>query len=547
MADEAIPNGKSETFMGRMTIVDVGLGVLYFFTSHMVIRTMYYIGADRSSFELSIFFFTVITAAVLAHIFAKPLLKFRFFVESGLGIPIVSVVAASGATLALLSMLPVVNVFLFYVSGVLLGAACGWIVVIWTSTMHIDRPESNSFYLHPSLLVAVITYFAFRFVSALSPDITQGFLLALPLISIACIIQGYRKNSEKNALGSSEDMQALQVLVVVAAAFAVGGSIAVSLSDHADSQLNSGLNYMVLFEVLAISLIIFFCWIMYRFSQRKELVGSRSTAIFSFCVIYPGLFFIGLMMGSIGIPDNSPSALWESNLWVLLIAIFAYDIRESLYVVKGLAVGIMFEVMCVGQIVAHISTLNSLPYALPLSIGLSVFYFASICVQLFRTTLSHGKAGTDKAPGQRLPKKTSSGLVSGSAPKQDPLGALSSGDANKGASSSASPSLSSLPAAEESTLLNQKSPLEANQEPPSEEPSELLVYCAEIAQDYKLTPREAEILGLIAMGRSAKYIADELMISHNTTRTHIKHVYEKLNIHSKQELIDLVVFGSGLM
>ena len=49
------------------------------------------------------------------------------------------------------------------------------------------------------------------------------------------------------------------------------------------------------------------------------------------------------------------------------------------------------------------------------------------------------------------------------------------------------------------------------------------------------------------MGRSAKYIAEELTISHNTTRTHIKHVYEKLNIHSKQELLDLVLFGAGLI
>ena len=52
------------------------------------------------------------------------------------------------------------------------------------------------------------------------------------------------------------------------------------------------------------------------------------------------------------------------------------------------------------------------------------------------------------------------------------------------------------------------------------------------------------------MGRSAKYIAEELTISHNTTRTHIKHVYEKLNIHSKQELLDKVAEarneGAGL-
>lgn len=74
-----------------------------------------------------------------------------------------------------------------------------------------------------------------------------------------------------------------------------------------------------------------------------------------------------------------------------------------------------------------------------------------------------------------------------------------------------------------------------------------MAYCQKLASENGLTPREVEILGLIAMGRSAKYIAEELMISHNTTRTHIKHVYEKLNIHSKQELLDLVLFGSGMM
>ena len=60
----------------------------------------------------------------------------------------------------------------------------------------------------------------------------------------------------------------------------------------------------------------------------------------------------------------------------------------------------------------------------------------------------------------------------------------------------------------------------------------------------RVTERETEILELVAMGRSAQYIADDLTISYNTVRTHIKHVYEKLNIHSKQGLIDLVRFGA---
>lgn len=68
--------------------------------------------------------------------------------------------------------------------------------------------------------------------------------------------------------------------------------------------------------------------------------------------------------------------------------------------------------------------------------------------------------------------------------------------------------------------------------------------CGSLAERFGLTEREAEILELVAMGRSAQYIADDLTISYNTVRTHIKHVYEKLNIHSKQELIDLVRFGA---
>ncbi|TGY69661.1 LuxR family transcriptional regulator, partial [Enterorhabdus sp. NM05_H27] len=78
-------------------------------------------------------------------------------------------------------------------------------------------------------------------------------------------------------------------------------------------------------------------------------------------------------------------------------------------------------------------------------------------------------------------------------------------------------------------------------------PAEIAAYCQALAADYGLTPREAEILALVALGRSAKYISEELMVSYNTTRTHVRHIYEKLNIHSKQELIDLVLFGSGVM
>lgn len=55
-----------------------------------------------------------------------------------------------------------------------------------------------------------------------------------------------------------------------------------------------------------------------------------------------------------------------------------------------------------------------------------------------------------------------------------------------------------------------------------------------------LTDREGEILGYLAHGRNTRYIQEKLVISPNTVRTHIKHIYQKLGVHSQQELIDVV-------
>lgn len=55
-----------------------------------------------------------------------------------------------------------------------------------------------------------------------------------------------------------------------------------------------------------------------------------------------------------------------------------------------------------------------------------------------------------------------------------------------------------------------------------------------------LTPREGEVLLLLARGRNSPYIQEELHISYNTARTHVRHIYEKRGFHTQQELIDAV-------
>lgn len=56
---------------------------------------------------------------------------------------------------------------------------------------------------------------------------------------------------------------------------------------------------------------------------------------------------------------------------------------------------------------------------------------------------------------------------------------------------------------------------------------------------YGLSEREMQIALLIAQGRSKAHIADQLFVTENTVRTHAKNAYAKLDVHSKQELIDL--------
>ncbi|WP_425319388.1 helix-turn-helix transcriptional regulator [Raoultibacter timonensis] len=63
---------------------------------------------------------------------------------------------------------------------------------------------------------------------------------------------------------------------------------------------------------------------------------------------------------------------------------------------------------------------------------------------------------------------------------------------------------------------------------------------AALQRHYRLSARETEVMELIARGNSVARIAEELVVSENTIRTHSKRIYTKLAIHKKQELLDLI-------
>ena len=69
--------------------------------------------------------------------------------------------------------------------------------------------------------------------------------------------------------------------------------------------------------------------------------------------------------------------------------------------------------------------------------------------------------------------------------------------------------------------------------------------CKRLGRDSGLTDREQEVMELICKGRSKGYIAESLCISENTVRSHARHLYAKVGVHSKQELLDLLMEQMG--
>ena len=75
------------------------------------------------------------------------------------------------------------------------------------------------------------------------------------------------------------------------------------------------------------------------------------------------------------------------------------------------------------------------------------------------------------------------------------------------------------------------------EEPSASEPVD---YVERMAETFKLSPREQEVLRYLGRGRSVPYMREAMTISKSTIETHIKHIYAKADVHSKQELIDLI-------
>jgi DNA-binding CsgD family transcriptional regulator len=67
-----------------------------------------------------------------------------------------------------------------------------------------------------------------------------------------------------------------------------------------------------------------------------------------------------------------------------------------------------------------------------------------------------------------------------------------------------------------------------------------------LARLYRFTAREATIAALSLLGRSPREVANELALTGNTVRTHIRHVFDKSGVERLADLVRLLMQGPGV-
>lgn len=62
------------------------------------------------------------------------------------------------------------------------------------------------------------------------------------------------------------------------------------------------------------------------------------------------------------------------------------------------------------------------------------------------------------------------------------------------------------------------------------------IACQQLTRQFALSARESEVLNLLAEGKTRNEISNDLTLSEETIKTHIRHLYQKLGVHSRKEL-----------
>lgn len=268
-----------------------------------------------------------------------------------------------------------------------------------------------------------------------------------------------------------------------------------------------------------------------------ELFSETGFAVLRvYQVLFPlitGAFLLPTLLGLQFAPLVAGMLLFGFEIVNLLLivtcAVYSSERLQPSTQVYALCVAPTLVAMLAGDVVGTgLSPLATYDFALTVNILFVCVYALSLAlfVVAFTRKSKRGRSGTTEEPALDV-------AVVGAA---SPLGGAPALVASEGEAAS----IALASAATQAATAEPPATSPAAEEPAPDGIAALIerrLDALELAEPF--SKREREVVGLVLRGNNVPAIARKLYISENTARDHMKSIYRKADVHSRQELIDL--------
>ena len=455
------------------------------------------------------FFGFSLVATVVAH----PLWAFVFAARPKVcdRPPWISAVVTS-LSIAALMVVPAGMPLGFAVLGIMNGVSSAMLDVRWMQVLGGLEASKSGRAICASICLALLGYQLLVLLGQVSPVLSVAVIVLLPLASAAALAACHRQ--KEGALTPEQVTRARHDARHIAGALVwpITGSLAfffvsgcVQEIALARADFNSLHAVMLAFELVAVALL----YLALRYNKSLEVNKIYALVM---ALVSAGFLALPIVINS-GEQAGLTAAAVLINVGMMVIDVVvmcaithvAFDWQTSGAIVGGLARGVTVGMIMVGRAAGALLAEGIWSGSVDIIVFIvSVTYLLILCCSLY---LSHMRGVREDVP-QHLTGTTGRTQDQVVGPVDDPAG---------------------LPGADGMQL-------QANEAAgfPFAQRIEALAF------EYHLSRREADVFGLIARGRSIPYVAGALAISENTVRSHVRRIYDKFGVHSKQELLDLV-------
>ena len=403
---------------------------------------------------------------------------------------------------------------------VLVGVGYGYFWGSWADCYGRMHPARTSFYLPVAFLLTAVLFLA---VSLLSENLGVPAILLmvpLPVASFVCLsrcraeVPDGRAAREGGTKRSMAALGSLLGLIIASLVLSCLFGFVWELTVFTVGSVNEAhLAPLVANLVVAVALagLVLYARTRINLDMAYRIVVPVIVVLFA---VLP--FFWEQNPVALNIIMSASYGLFDVIIWSL-VAACSYDFAVSGYIVGGIVRSLSVLLRLVGMGIGFLITLvPGKPSALIVGVSIGALYVL-VMLGLFNALRRKRRlaAGDGKNQGDAYLDGVAVPPQVGGAP------------AMPAATAPAAPEPAPSPAAPEAPT------------PTAADDAEQALYAA-IVEDYGLTRREAEVLPFLARGRSAKVIAEALFVSESTVRTHIRRILEKTDLHSKQQVIDLI-------